>query len=267
MSSLTIPATDIPATDRHEAAAGYLAVMSGLAEQMGALSASQWAAATECTGWTVRDMAAHLLGAQEDMLSVRRTLQRRRTGHKRYPGLSALDAANQQQVDDHARDTNGDVVACYRANTPKVAHRAATFPALLRGIPVDKTMAPGGLPLRIGYLFTTIYLRDAWMHGIDMARATGVPRASTETDAMVVGQVMRDVAVAWSDGPNVEVELTGEISGTWQFGPQDETASRITADGVDFCRRLSGRAPDTGLTVVAGNPGASERLEALRIVF
>ncbi len=267
MSSSTITATDIPATDRDEAAAGYVAVMSGLAGQMEALSASQWAAATECTGWTVRDMAAHLLGAQEDMLSVRRTLQRRWAGHRHYPGLSALDAANQQQVDDHSRDTHGDVVARYRANTPKVARRAATFPTLLSGIPVDQTMAPGGLPLRIGYLFSTIYLRDAWMHGIDLSRATGVPRTSTEADGMVVGQVMRDVSVAWADGPNVEIELTGQISGTWRLGPQDGSACRIAADGVDFCRRLSGRSPDAGLTVVAGNPGASERLAALRIVF
>ena len=267
MSSLTFSATDIPATNRLEAASGYTAVMFGLAKQMDALSPSDWGAATECTGWSVRDVAAHLLGAQEDLTSIRRTLQRRRTGRQHYRGLSPLDAANQQQIDDHSSDTTNDVVASYRANIPKVARRVATFPTLLSGVPVDKTMAPGGLPLRIGYLYATIYLRDAWMHSIDIARATGVPRASTEADGMVVGQILRDVSVVWSDGPHVELELTGEVCGTWRLGASNGPTCRITADSVDFCRRLSGRLPDTRLTLVAGEPSVPVRLEVSRILF
>ena len=267
MNSPAIPATDIPAATGLEAASGYTAVMSGLAKQMDALSPSDWGAATDCTGWNVRDVAAHLLGAQEDLTSIRRTLQRRRTGRQHYRGLSPLDAANQQQIDDHSSDTTNDVVSSYRANIPKVARRVAKFPALLRGVPVDKTMAPGGLPLRIGYLYTTIYLRDAWMHSIDITRATGVPRASTQADGMVVGQILRDVSVVWSDGPNVELELTGEVYGKWLLGLPNGDPSRITANGVDFCRRLSGRLPDTRLTLVAGEQSVPARLEALRILF
>ncbi len=267
MSSLAVWATDIPATDRNEAAAGYTAVMSGLAEQLAALSPSLWAASTDCAGWTVRDIASHLLGAQEDMMSVRRTLRRRRIGHRHYPRLSLLDAANQQQIDDHSSDTNDDVAAQYRANTPLVARRVAAFPALVTRIPVDKTMAPGGLPLRLGYLFTTIYLRDAWMHSIDLSRGTREPRATTAADGMVAGQVLRDVAVVWAEGPNVELELTGDVSGTWRLGQTGGAAVRVTADGVDFCRRLSGRPPDTGVSLVAGDPEVLGLVEALRVVF
>ncbi|MDJ0314614.1 maleylpyruvate isomerase family mycothiol-dependent enzyme [Arthrobacter sp. H35-D1] len=267
MSSLTISATDIPATNRLEAASGYTAVMSGLAKQLDALSPADWGTATDCTGWSVRDMAAHFLGAQEDLTSIRRTLQRRRIGRQHYRRLSPLDAANQQQIDDHSSDTTNDVVACYLANIPKVARRVATFPTLLSGVPVDKTMAPGGLPLRIGYLYATIYLRDSWMHSIDIARATGVPRASTEADGMVVGQILRDVSVVWSDGPHIELELTGEVCGTWRLGLANSNPIRITANGVDFCRRLSGRLPDTKLTLVAGEQAVPARLEALRILF
>ena len=150
MNSPAIPATDIPATNRLEAASGYTAVMFGLVKQMDALSPSDWCAATDCTGWSVRDVAAHLLGAREDLTSIRRTLQRRRTGSHHYRGLSHLDAANQQQIDDHSSDTTNGVVARYRANIPRVACRVATFPTLLSGVPVDKTMAPGGLPLVAG---------------------------------------------------------------------------------------------------------------------
>lgn len=267
MSSTAIWATDIPATDRHEAAAGYTAVMAGLAEQLAALPPSLWAAGTDCAGWTIRDMASHLLGAQEDMRSVRRTLSRRRLGHRNYPKLSLLDAANQQQIDDHSSDTNDDVLAQYRANTPLVARRVAAFPTLAMWIPVDKTMAPGGLPLRLGYLFTTIYLRDAWMHSIDLSLASGLPRVATGADAMVAGQVLRDVAVVWAQGPNVELELTGNVCGTWRLGRMGGTAARVTADGIDFCRRLSGRPPNTGISLLTGDPEVLGLVEALRVVF
>jgi len=267
MSSLTTTATDIPAADRVTAAAGYSAVMTGIAEQLAAIDPKDWAAATDCTGWTVRDMAAHLLGAQEDILSVRQTLRRRRLGHRRYPRLSLLDAANQQQVDNHVGDSNREIVDGYRANTPKVGRKVATFPTLLTGIPVDKTMAPGGAPLRLGYLFNTIYLRDAWMHGIDLARATGIPRAVTAAEALVVGQILRDVATVWADGPGVELELSGEVSGTWRVGRKGGPTSRVTADGVDFCRRLSGRIPDTSVSLVSGDLVLVAQVEALRVLF
>jgi len=267
MSYLTISATDIPASDRPTAAAGYTAVMTGLADQLAALEPSPWAAATDCAGWTVRDMAAHLLGAQEDLLSVRQTLRRRRLGHRRYQRLSLLDAANQQQIDNHAADSIDEVISSYRANTPKVAHRVRSFPTVLSGIPVDKSMAPGGLPLRLGYLFNTIYLRDAWMHGIDLFRATGVPRAVITAETLVVGQILSDVATVWADGPCVELELTGDVSGTWRLGPAKGPANRVAADGVDFCRSLSGRIPDTGVTLLAGDPEVVARLEALRVLF
>lgn len=253
-------------TDRQRAAAGYGAIMSGIADLLDGLGAANWEGPTECTGWSVRDMAAHLLGAQEDGMSVPTALRRRRTGKRRYPGLSLLDAANQVQIDSHAQESTQDLALYYRANIPKLAKHVERFPKVLAHIPVDKTMAPGNSPLRLGYLYNVIYLRDAWMHGIDLARATGLPRPVSDMEAMVVEQIMADASIQWGAGPGLEVELTGEICGTWQLGRPGQP-SRATAVGLDLCRRLSGREPDTEVLAVSASPAQVDKLARLRIVF
>lgn len=261
-----IHATTVAATDRADAAAAYPAVMNALAGAFETLTPEQWEMDTECTGWTVRHMAAHLLGAQEDALAIRTVLWRRMKGRRRYPHLALLDAANQVQVDDHADLSVLQLCRAYRDNIPRVAHRVGAFPRALAGIAVDKTMAPGNAPLRLGFLFNVIYLRDAWMHGMDLARATGQPRAATAADALVLAQIMRDAATAWGAGPAVELVLTGELSGTWQLGDGGSQA-QLRSNGTELCRSLSGRLPATGIAAVSGDPGLAERLRALRILF
>lgn len=170
----TVNAATVATSTKADAAAAYPAVMRAVADAFEALTPEQWRLDTECTGWTVRHLAAHFLGAQEDVLSVPTVLWRRERGRRRHPHLSLLGAANEVQVADHAGLSTAELCQQYRANIAKVAKRVGSFPAFLAGIPVDATMAPGNVPLRLGYLFNVIYLRDAWMHGFDLARATGV---------------------------------------------------------------------------------------------
>ncbi|MDJ0357881.1 hypothetical protein [Paenarthrobacter sp. PH39-S1] len=75
------------------------------------------------------------------------------------------------------------------------------------------------------------------------------------------------MAVVWAEGPNNELELTGEVSGSWRLGRTGGTAVRVTADGVDFCRRLSGRPPDTGVSLEAGDAEVLGPVEALQVLF
>lgn len=266
MNSTAKLARTIPPTGRADAADAYLTVMTAVSDFLDALAPPQWELETDCTGWTVRHLTAHLLGAQEDALHVPTVLWRRLRGRRRYPHLSPLDAANQVQVDDHAGDPIEQLRRRYRENAPKVAKRVLTFPSLLTGIPVDATMAPGNVPLRLGYLFNVIYLRDAWLHGVDLARATGLPRTGTAADALVMEQIVRDAAIAWGEGPGVELFLTGELEGAWRLGGA-AVHGQVQADGVEFCRSLSGRDPDSGISALAGDPVLADRLAALRIVF
>lgn len=275
MNTVRISAATLPMTDREHAAAGYLAVMGALAEQLTALTTADWATDTECTGWTVRDLAGHLLGAQEDAKSPPVVLARRFRGRRRYPRLSLLDAANQVQVDDHASQSPAELCAAYRRNIPKVADYVRRFPAALAGIPVEKGTSPAGGPVRMGYLYNVVYLRDAWMHTIDLSRATSRPRLRdgaadgsevAEAQTMIVDQIMRDASMAWGAGPAVEVELSGEIPGIWKLG-EGESCARVAGIGVDVCRRLSGRTPDTEVLTVSGDPALAQKFAGLRILF
>lgn len=122
------------------------------------------------------------------------------------------------------------------------------------------------MPLRLDYLFNVIYLRDAWMHGFDLARATEMQRFATDKDAVVMAQIVWDAATAWGAGSAVELELTGEQSGEWQLG-QGVPEARLRTDGLELCRSLSGRIPTTGISTVSGNPQLAHTLGGLRVLF
>ncbi|WP_269937960.1 maleylpyruvate isomerase family mycothiol-dependent enzyme [Arthrobacter sp. HY1533] len=256
--------------ERSTSADAYTTVMTALADELEALSPEQWRLPTECTGWSVRDMAGHLLGAQEDLLRIRTVLRRRARGRRRYPHLSLLDAANQVQVQDHAALGTAELCRQYRANIPQVSRRVRRFPGILAGVPVQKGMAPANSALRLGYLFNVIYLRDAWMHGADLARATGNPRRATAADGLLLAHVLRDLATEWGGGDAVELVLPGEPGATVGLGGLAEgrlPVARLEAPALELCRSLSGRVPESGITTVAGDPEQARRLAAVRILF
>lgn len=262
--------TALATVERSTSADAYTTVMTALADTFEALSPEQWQLPTECTGWTVRDMAGHLLGAQEDLLRIRTVLRRRARGRRRHPHLSLLDAANQVQVQDHAALGTTELCRQYRANIPAVSRRVRSFPALLAGVPVQKGMAPANSALRLGYLFNVIYLRDAWMHGADLARATVSMRAATAADGLLLAHVLRDLATEWGGGDAVELVLPGEPAAKVRLGVLQDgrpPVARLEASALELCRSLSGRVPESGITTVAGDPAQATRLAAVRILF
>lgn len=59
----TVNAATVATSTKADAAAAYPAVMRAVADAFEALTPEQWRLDTECTGWTVRHLTAHLLGA------------------------------------------------------------------------------------------------------------------------------------------------------------------------------------------------------------
>jgi hypothetical protein len=123
--------------------------------------------------------------------------------------------------------------------------RRRRLPAALRGVPL-----PLGPPLgtrSLGYLMDRIYTRDAWMHRIDLSRATSRPLQLTADHD---GRIVADVVEEWADahGQPFALVLTGPAGGTWSRG---EDGERLELDAVEFCRVVSGRAPGTGLLSTA----------------
>ena len=91
----------------------------------------------------------------------------------------------------------------------------------------------------LGYLIDIIYLRDAWMHRLDTARATG---AGLVLSADHDGRIVADVVSEWAGrhGQPFTLELTGEAGGVFISGEGGETT---VIDAVEFCCLLAGRGP------------------------
>lgn len=211
-----------------------------------ALSPADWAAPTDCGRWTVHDVVAHLAGAAWSTARVRELLRQALAGRRAHPGLGALDALNEVQVDERRGAAPDDLVAELTRAAAAGLRRRSRLPAAARAL----RLPLGPLGVRpLGYLMGRIYTRDAWMHRIDVTRATGRPLLLTgEHDGVLVA----DVVTEWLavHGRPVELTLTGPAGGSWASGRAADR-EHLTCDAVTFCRGVSGRGtPDGGLLAV-----------------
>lgn len=209
---------------------------------LGGLAAEDWSRQTDNAEWDVRQTVAHLVGAAESNASLREAVRQLRLGRRaKRPGQDDVDGINAVQVQERADATPAQLLAALADVAPRAVRGRRRIPAPVRALRV-----PFGPPLgtrSVGYLMGRIYTRDAWMHRIDLARATGAPLVLTpEHD----GQLVADLVDEWADahGRPVELVLTGHAGGRWSRGTGGE---RLELDAVDFARALSGRAPGTGL--------------------
>ena len=230
---------------------------------LGELRPTDWQLPTDCRGWTVWDIAAHVAGACEDSKRIRVFLRHSRTASRRYRDMPWLDAVNQVQIDDRTDRTADELRAELATLGPAAVRARRRMPALIRRTPVPKKgMLPAGS--KVSYLVDVIYTRDIWMHRVDIARATGRSLATTKSSREVVAQVVRDLATAWS-GPAFTLELTGHGAGGWQVGDGNPVAM-VAADSVEACRLLSGRPALPGVFATS-HAQVAEQLAAMRVAF
>jgi uncharacterized protein (TIGR03083 family) len=218
------------------------------ADLLRGLRPADWQAPTECTGWDVQAMAAHLLGMADMAASLRESRRQTRAAHAR--GGVFIDALTALQVEEHRGLAPDELVRRYEAAGAKAAKARRRVPWFIRRRRVPEPQTIGGVLeiWTVGYLMDVILTRDPWMHRIDIARATGAPLVHTaEHDGVLVDDVVREWA--GRHGRPCTLRLTGPAGGTWSFG---EGGEALEYDAVDFCRALSGRgelAPPFGTEV------------------
>ncbi|WP_163570011.1 maleylpyruvate isomerase N-terminal domain-containing protein [Fodinicola feengrottensis] len=69
-----------------------------------------WQQPTDCVGWSVRDITAHLVGQAEDLASLFTVTRRIRHGRRHFPDRIELDALTAQQIADHTEDSGPQLV-------------------------------------------------------------------------------------------------------------------------------------------------------------
>ncbi|UUZ58494.1 maleylpyruvate isomerase family mycothiol-dependent enzyme [Nocardioides sp. B-3] len=257
-------AAHLPQTSRADAERHSTAEYAALVARVGAPEPEHWAAQTDCTEWTVRELVAHLAGASEEAVRMgvsavhmTKAALRLRKPSDRDPAGHVCDLQIERRAGMSAEELRADLER-WAAGAPRARRRQ---PRLMRAVklPTFAGLRPG---VRMSYALDVIYTRDLWLHRVDLARATGQPMPTSTAEGEVVARVVRDLDAAWT-GPAFELVLTGRGGGSWLVG-EGAVTGRLEGDAVTVMRSLSGRHGDVPLD---GPTRLADELRAARVVF
>jgi uncharacterized protein (TIGR03083 family) len=211
---------------------------------LGSLADDDWSKPTDCTGWDVRALAGHVLGAAEGFSSFCRIVHLMRAANKEAGSGSFVDGMTAVQVREHADLTPDELVHRLCDAAPRSVQFRSRMPAPFRAIPMKQELLSGATERwKIGYLLDTILTRDTWMHRVDIAR--GVEHDLVLT-AQHDGRIVADAVAEWARRHRqpFTMQLAGPAGGTFTAGSGGDD---ISLDAVQLCRIFSGRNTGTGL--------------------
>jgi uncharacterized protein (TIGR03083 family) len=243
-TTTTTDVTTIESIEHREAMALQATELERALALLHTLGAEQWSTQTNCPDWDVRRMWLHVLGACEAGASMRENVHQMRLGRKRRkePGVSLEAGLSAIQVAEREDLSPDELVQRLERIAPETIKGRSRTPRPMRAMKIGID-APVVEKWTLGYLIDIIYLRDAWMHRVDTARATGCDLALTaEHD----GRIIADVVAEWArrHGQPFTLELTGVAGGVFAAGGGGDA---IVIDAVEFCSLLAGRGEATGL--------------------
>lgn len=202
-----------------------------------------WNRPTDCTRWTVKDVAAHIVGETEAFASVREFAHQWRLAPSVRREIGAhelIDGVNEVQVRDRRTQSPTELIDRMAARAEAAVRLRARLPRPLRALPVTFPVVGRR---SVGYLVDLVITRDVWMHRVDITRATGAELVLTpDHDGRLVADLVSDWASTHVD-PFV-LELTGPAGGTFVRG---DVAVPTRIDAVEFLRVVSGRGTGDGL--------------------
>ncbi|MCU1354190.1 MAG: uncharacterized protein JWM05_3399 [Acidimicrobiales bacterium] len=243
MTTTAVPVAEVSAIDRQEAAALAAAENQKVADLIASLADEDWAKPTDCTGWDVRALAAHVLGSMEGFARFGEWVHQMRAGSKAAGDGPFVDGMTAVQVRERADLDTRQLVDRLVDVAPRSARARSRVPGALRRLPLKQEVAGATETWRMGYLLDVILTRDMWMHRVDLARATG---RSLDLTGAHDGRLVADVVAEWArrHGRPFTLTLDGPAGGTFTQGRDGE---QIALDAVELCRTLSGRATGAGL--------------------
>ncbi len=204
----------------------------------------EWSRPTDCAGWDVKAMLAHIVGMlelQADPQERTRQISAAATAAAES-GRLRLDALTALQISERAAFSTDQLRAALHDAAPRGLAARRAMPQAMRDAPYDPQL-PGESGWTVGYLFDIVHTRDPWIHRVDIARATGrQPQLSADHD----GRIVADVVADWAGrhGQPFALTLTGPAGGTYVAG---HDGVDLHLDAVELCRILSGRESGSGL--------------------
>ena len=201
---------------RTEISAGLIGELDDFGRLVGSMDEPQLATATRCTGWTVADVSAHVIGAMTDVTQGR------------LEGLGSPEVTA-REVEERRGRTSGELCEELAGATKASADMIACSTTRH-----GTRAAPGGSYAgTLGQGVEALWY-DAYLHGDDIRRATGLPsergpglRASVHHVAAQLEQLGWGPATLAFDG----IEPVPVSGG----GPE------VNGDALDFVLTATGR--------------------------
>lgn len=245
---MTIDATTVEEITHDEAMGLQQEELARTIAMLESLDPGDWEARTDCPDWDVLAMYQHVLGACAAGASMRENMHQMRVARadRKAHGGPLEAALSNVQVSERADLTPDEVIDQLTAIAPKTVRGRSRTPSLVRNRAKLKIDGPVHEKWSLGYLIDVIYLRDLWMHRVDVAHALDRPmQLSGDHD----GRIVADVVGEWGrrHGRPFVLELTGPAGGTYAQEADSPEAEHLTIDAVEFCRALAGRSEATGL--------------------
>ncbi|HKY03308.1 MAG TPA: maleylpyruvate isomerase N-terminal domain-containing protein [Blastocatellia bacterium] len=194
-------------------------VLDGLLEVLTSLAPSEWDAPTVCRGWTVKDIALHLLGGDISLLSRKRD-EHRFSGSaiKRWDELvDLINELNDTWVKATRRLSPRLVTDLLAFTGPQVNDYFASLDPYAMGDPVDWAGAgPAPVWLDLAREYT-----EKWHHQQQIRDAVGRPGLKEKRyfapllDTFVRALPRTYSATRAPAGTTVALTITGDAGGTW----------------------------------------------------
>lgn len=204
---------------------------SALLQLLNALPDEQWANPTVCPGWTVHDVALHLLGDDIGIISSRRD------GYKEPFASADLDLSQWHNLVSFINQRNELWVQSTRRISPRllceflqvtgvaIASHFAQLDQFALGVPVHWA-GPEPAPV---WLDTAREYTERWLHQQHIRDAVGQPGLKErqwlapvlETFVHALPQTLRQIDSP--TGTMVQLSITGEAGGKWSAVRADQT--------------------------------------------
>ena len=206
------------ALPRTEVTTGLLEELERFKGLIGPLGPAEWAAPSRCTGWTVADVAAHVIGGMADVAAFR------------LEGLGTPEVTARQVAERQGRSP-GELADEIGAAIKATADLLTAFTDEAWGM-----QAPGGFDFTLGEGVEALW-HDAWLHGDDIRTALGRPSDRGEGMTASLSHIA-DVLTREGWGPAV-LALDGQPAFEVNTGGR---GSRFTGDPLAFVLAATGRA-------------------------
>lgn len=210
------------ALPRTEVTTGLLEELERFTTLIESLSPEEWATPSRCAGWTVGDVAAHVVAGMTDVAALR------------LEGLGTPEVTARQVAERQGRSP-AELADELRVTLKATADLLSGFGEEAWGL-----QAPGGFDFTLGEGVEALW-HDAWLHAEDIRTAVGRPSDRGPGMKASVSHIA-DVLTREGWGPAV-LALDGlpefAVNGGAGHG---HGGSRFTGDPLEFVLAATGRA-------------------------